>query len=45
MLFNPINGKIIGREKVSKNPIKSLSSRGDYLYVIDEKFSLFSLTL
>lgn len=44
-VINPINGKIIGREKVSKNPIKSLSSRGDYLYVIDEKFSLFSLTL
>lgn len=44
-IINPVNGKIIGRKNVSKNPIKSLSSRGDSFFAVDEKFNLFSLTI
>ena len=44
-VINPINGKTVGRKKISKQPIKSLSSRGNAIYVVDESFNLFSLSI
>ena len=44
-VINPINGKTVGRKKISKQPIKSLSSRGNAVYVVDESFNLFSLSI
>ena len=44
-VVNPINGKTVGRKKISKQPIKSLSSRGNAIYVVDESFNLFSLSI
>ena len=44
-IINPINGKTVGRKKISKQPLKYLSSRGNAIYVVDDSFSLFSLSL
>ena len=44
-VIDPLNGKTIGRKKISRNPIKTIYSRSDSLYVIDEAFNLFSANL
>ncbi|MAR95631.1 MAG: outer membrane protein assembly factor BamB [Gammaproteobacteria bacterium] len=44
-IINPLNGKTIGREKISRNPIKTIISRSDSFYVVDEEFNLFSLNI
>ena len=44
-LIDPINGRTIAREKISKKPIKTILSRSDSLYVIDEAFNLFSINI
>ncbi len=44
-LIDPINGKTIAREKISRKPIKTILSRSDSLYVIDEAFNLFSIKI
>ena len=44
-LIDPINGRTIAREKISKKPIKTILSRSDSLYVIDEAFNLFSIKI
>ncbi len=44
-IIDPLNGKTIGRKKISRNPIKTIYSRSDSLYVIDEAFNLFSANL
>ena len=38
-------GRTVGREKLSRNPIKTILSRSDSLYVIDEAFNLISIDL
>ena len=44
-IIDPLNGKTISRKKLSKKPIKSLFSRSNSLYVIDESFNLFSINI
>ena len=44
-IIDPLNGKTIGRKKLSRKPIKSIFSRSNSLYVIDEAFNLFSLNI
>ena len=44
-LIDPINGRTIAREKISRKPIKTILSRSDSLYVIDEAFNLFSIKI
>ena len=39
------NGKTIARQKISRKPIKTVMSRSDSLYVIDEAFNLFSIKI
>ena len=44
-VIDPLNGTTIGRKKVSKKPIKTLFSRSNSLYVVDEAFNLFSIRI
>jgi outer membrane protein assembly factor BamB len=44
-IIDPLNGKSIGRKKISKKPIKIIISRSKNLYVVDESFNLFSLSI
>ena len=44
-VIDPLNGTTIGRKKVSKKPIKTLFSRSNSLYVVDEAFNLFSIKI
>ena len=44
-VIDPLNGKTIGRKKISKKPIKTLFSRSNSLYAIDEAFNLFSVSI
>lgn len=43
-ILDPLNGITIGRIKISKKPIKTLISRSDNFYAVDENFELFSLS-
>ena len=43
-ILDPLNGITIGRIKISKKPIKTLISRSDSFYAVDENFELFSLS-
>ena len=44
-IIDPLNGKTIGRKKLSRKPIKSIFTRSNSLYVIDEAFNLFSVNI
>ena len=44
-IIDTLNGKTIGRKKISKKPIKSILSRSDSLYIIDEAFNLHSINI
>ena len=44
-IVDPLNGKTIARQKISRKPIKTVMSRSDSLYVIDEAFNLFSINI
>ena len=44
-VIDPLNGTTIGRKKISKKPIKTLFSRSNSLYVVDEAFNLFSIRI
>ena len=44
-IVDPLNGKTIGRKKLSRKPIKSIFTRSNSLYVIDEAFNLFSVNI
>jgi outer membrane protein assembly factor BamB len=44
-IIDPLNGKSIGRKKISKKPIKMIISRSKNFYVVDESFNLFSLSI
>ena len=44
-VINILNGRTVGREKLSRNPIKTILSRSDSIYVIDEAFNLISIDL
>ena len=44
-IIDPLNGKTISRKKISKKPIKSLISRSENFYVIDQGFSLYSISI
>ena len=44
-VIDPLNGKTIGRKKLSRKPIKSIFSRSNSLYAIDESFNLFSINI
>ena len=44
-VIDPLNGKTIGRKKLSRKPIKSIFTRSNSLYVIDEAFNLFSVNI
>ena len=44
-IIDPLNGKTIGRKKLSRRPIKSIFSRSNSLYVIDDAFNLFSINI
>ena len=44
-IIDPLNGITVGRKKITKHPIKSIFSRSNNVYVVDESFNLFSITL
>ena len=44
-IIDPLNGKTIGRKRLSKKPIKTLFSRSNSLYAVDEAFNLFSINI
>ena len=44
-IIDTLNGKTIGRKKISRKPIKSILSRSDSLYIIDEAFNLHSINI
>ena len=44
-VLNPLNGITTGRKKVSKKSIKTIFSRSNSLYAIDEEFNLFSIKI
>ena len=44
-VIDTLNGRTIGRKKISRKPIKTVFSRSDSLYVIDEAFNLFSINI
>ena len=44
-VIDTLNGRTIGWKKISKKPIKTVFSRSDSLYVIDEAFNLFSINI
>ena len=44
-IIDPLNGKPIGRKKISKKPIKMIISRSKNFYAVDESFNLFSLSI
>ena len=44
-LIDPLNGKTVGRKKVSKKPIKKIVTRSKDFYVVDESFNLYSLSI
>ena len=44
-VIDTLNGKTIGRKKISRKPIKSILSRSDSLYIIDEAFHLHSINI
>jgi len=44
-IIDPLNGITVGRKKITKHPIKSIFSRSNNLYVVDESFNLFSINL
>lgn len=44
-IIDPLNGKTIGRKKISRKPIKKIISRSKNFYVLDEAFNLFSLSI
>ena len=44
-IIDPVNGKTIGRKKISKNPIKTLISRSKNFYAVDETFNLYALNI
>ena len=44
-ILDPLNGKTIGRKKISKKPIKSIISRSNNFYAVDESFNLYSLSI
>ena len=44
-IIDPLNGKPVGRKKISKKPIKMIISRSKNFYAVDESFNLFSLSI
>jgi len=44
-VIDPLNGKTIGRKKISKKAIKSIISRSKNFYVVDEALNIFSLSI
>jgi outer membrane protein assembly factor BamB len=44
-IIDPLNGKTVGREKISRNAIKTITGRSNTFYVVDEEFNLFSLSI
>ena len=44
-IIDILNGRTVGRKKISRKPIKSIFSRSDSLYVIDEAFNLHSINI
>jgi len=42
--MNTLNGKTSSRLKIGRSPIKSVSARADAIYVVDEKFTLYSIS-
>jgi outer membrane protein assembly factor BamB len=44
-IIDPLNGSTTGREKISRKPIKTIISRSNNFYVIDEGFNIFSLSI
>ena len=44
-IIDPVNGKTMGRKKISKNPIKTLISRSKNFYAVDEAFNLYALSI
>ena len=44
-IIDPLNGSTIGRKKISRKPIKTIISRSNNFYAIDEGFNMFSLSL
>ena len=44
-IIDPLNGRTVGREKISRNAIKTITGRSNTFYVVDEEFNLFSLSI
>lgn len=44
-VLDSLNGKTVGRKKISKKPIKKIISRSKNFYAVDESFNLYSLSI
>jgi len=44
-IIDPLNGMTVGRERISRKPIKTIISRSNNFYAIDEGFNIFSLSI
>ena len=42
-VINPLTGRTVGREKISGNPIRYVSSRGNQLFALDSELRMFAL--
>jgi len=42
-IIDPLNGVTLGRKKVSSSAIKSISNRGDSVFIVDEDLSIVSI--
>tara|TARA_B100000029_G_scaffold515394_1_gene622174 strand:+ start:33712 stop:34851 length:1140 start_codon:yes stop_codon:yes gene_type:complete len=43
-IINPLNGRTIGRKKITRQPIKSIFKRGSVLYVLDANLRLIAIS-
>ena len=44
-VINTLNGKTISRMKLTRSPIKTIVARAENVYIIDETFNLYSISL
>ena len=42
-VINPLTGRTVGREKISSNPIRYVSTRGNQLFALDSELRMFAL--
>ena len=42
-VINPLTGRTVGRKKISSNPIRYVSTRGNQLFALDSELRMFAL--